>query len=585
MGNEPDVDVKCDPGSADNAIDTAKNKNAGAQAGLQRPPNASLAEPVARSENADVQVGIMDGVEQYPEIPQKSSHAMPKNNIKASIARHISITPLDAFILHMLHFSDRDMSADEIAENVRKWFGETKSMDIRISLVDILADSLMYVNESRVKDGDGNILNCYAASAKAREEYFSIPSNRQRSKIVLETMSRMANQQRRVGRYCHYNLGNSAPHLPSLVVLEPETRESGDMTFPSPSRWDPKTVTAIDVKADSTKHPGRTYRNWKKSADQNIHTLFVAFDVKQMRSIQDALNMNGADRATYTIRVITKEMVGGSQDPEHFELPHLGDSKYLPECALKPVQADTGKAEPHGGSGGKTTVPTDAAQLGKPATTPDTPDGNAPAVPKVEGGGPVKATEPEGSGTELTDDMAVHEQDDSLGTREMQHMSNLEREIYYAINEGLSIEPDSIRIRLGKKEYVPDSSIRKAVSNLCKKKYVIIDYQTKLNKMDSLRGKGPKKTYYRKAIIRKAVLEEDTDPQIGSAKVVPTGAVDDTARNKMVVYSDSGIENMGNARLRGLLMSARTTEHQKDKVMEVLKAKGLALTDNFISFK
>ena len=530
LGNGPEVDVKCDPDSADNATDTAGSGNADIQATPQVQPQAPpqtqpaqstqtqarpaiqptlMAEPVAISENAGAKVEIMDGVEQRSEIPKNDSHAMAKNDIKASVARHIPITPLDAFILHMLYFSDRDMSADEIAENVRKWFGETKSMDIRISLVDILADSLMYVNESRVKDGDGNLLNRYAASAKAREEYFSIPNNRQRSKIVLETMSRMANQQRRVGRYCHYNLTNSVRCLPSLMVLEPETCKSGGMTFPSPSKWDPKSITAIDVKADSTKHPGRTYRNWKKGADQNIHTLFVAFDVKQMRSIQDALNMNGADRATYTIRVITKEMAGGSQDPKHFELPHLGDSKYLPECAPKPVQADTDKAEPHGGFGGKPAAPTCRAQASGPAITPAAPDRNAQAVPKAKSDIPVKAMESEGSGTEPTDDMAVHEHGDDSRTREMQYMGDLEYDIYYVINEGIIAEPDAIRKRLNKKEYVRDSSIREAINNLRKKRHVIMEHQTTRKRTTSPNGKGSKKTYYRKTIMRRAAFESD----------------------------------------------------------------------------
>ena len=61
------------------------------------------------------------------------------------------------------------------------------------------------------------------------------------------------------------------------------------------------------------------------------------------------------------------------------------------------------------------------------------------------------------------------DQEDDLGTREIQHMSSLEHDIYHAINEGQSIEPDSIRKRLNKKEYVPDSSIREAVNSLRKK--------------------------------------------------------------------------------------------------------------------
>ena len=164
-------------------------------------------------------------------------------------------------------------------------------------------------------------------------------------------------------------------------------------------------------------------------------------------------------------------------------------------------------------------------------------------------------------------------------------MSSLEHDIYHAINEGQSIEPDFIRKRLGKKEYIPDSNIREAVNSLRKKRYVVLAHQTTLNKMDSLRGRGTKKTYYRKTIMRKVVLEEDPDPQIGRAKVVPTGRVDDTTMTKMAVYTDNELEEMGPKRLMGLLKSDRTTKRQKDKIMDVLKFKGRGIGNDPPVFK
>ena len=282
--NKPIVDVKCEPDSAENVTNTAKNKNADIRDILQLSPNAPLAKPAAISENAGSKVGIMDGVEQCSKIPQKDSHVMPKNDGMSSIARHIPITPLDVFILHILHFSDRDMTADEISENVRAWFGETKSRDIRISLVDILVESLMYVNERRVKGGDGNVLSRYAVSAKAMDEYFSIPRNNQRKKIVLETMSQIVEEQRRMGRYCKYNLSNSIKYLPSLMVLEPDTNQRDNCTFYSHDEWNSKTATAIDIKIDPARNPSRIYNNWKKSADMNINMFFIVFENKHRDS-------------------------------------------------------------------------------------------------------------------------------------------------------------------------------------------------------------------------------------------------------------------------------------------------------------
>ena len=210
-------------------------------------------------------------------------------------------------------------------------------------------------------------------------------------------------------------------------------------------------------------------------------------------------------------------------------------------------------------------------------------DENASAV-KTKDNIPAKPEEPDNADAEPADD-AIQDQENDLGTREMQHMGDLEHEIYYAINEGLSVEPDAIRKRLGKSEYERDSNIREAINSLRKKKYVIMDHQTTRKKTESLHGKGPKKTYYRKTIMKKAVLKMDPNPPIGRAKVTPTGEADDTTRSKMATYSDADIEKMGPDRLTGLMRSDRTTQRQKLKIMEVLKTKGRGIDDGIPSFK
>ena len=405
--NKPVVDVKCEPDGAENATDMARNENADIQATPQVTPQAPpqtqpvqstqtqtrtamqptlMVEPAAISENASAKVEILDGVEQCQEIPKKESHTMPKNDRMASIARHIPITPLDAFILHMLHFSDRDMTADEISENVRAWFGETKSRDIRVSLVDILVESLMYVNERRVRGGDRNVMSRYTVSAKARDEYFSIPSNKQRTKIVLDTMFQIVEEQRRMGRYCNYNLGNSVKHLPSLMVLEPEIYQSGNQTLYSTDRWNAKTITAIDVKSDPIKHhKGQVYNNWQKNTNQNIHTFFVVFDAKHVDVIKKILVEYGADKTTYSIRVITMDMVKDNKAGDQ-EITQIPDHKYIPECAPKSVLKDALNPKPLDGPRVENTPPVGSASAGKPVNQIQSTFGKSTVVPKAEGG-------------------------------------------------------------------------------------------------------------------------------------------------------------------------------------------------------
>ena len=575
--NKPVVDVKCEPGGAENATDAARNKGADIQVTPQVQPQAPpqtqparstqtqtqpamqptlMVESAAISENAGAKVEIMDGVEQCPEIPQKDSHAMPKNDGMLSIARHIPITPLDAFILHMLHFSDRDMTADEISENVRAWFGEIKSRDIRVSLADILVESLMYVNERRVRGGDRNVMSRYTVSAKARDEYFSIPSNRQRKKIVLETMSQIVEEQRRMGRYCKYNLGNAVKHLPSLMVLEPETYQSGNDTFYSPDRWNPTTITAIDVKIDPLKHhKGQVYNNWQKNTNQNIYTFFVVFNPKHVDVIKKILIEYGADKTTYSIRAITRGMVKDNKAGDQ-EITQLPDHKYIPDCVPKSVLKDTPSHKPSDGPRVKNMTPVGSASDGKTANPVRAEFGGKPtAVPKA-GRGPAKKKE-KNTDTEPTW---------KLEHPYIPHMSELEYDIYNIIGAGLSVEPDDIRMRLGKKDHVSDSSIIKAVTNLREKQCVFMKQQSY--------GDERANNYHKKLILVKFKPGTVPDPKIGRANVVPTEKLDDTTMTKMAVYSDDALARMGPQKLIGLLRSDRTTKRQKDKIIEILTKKG-----------
>ena len=545
-----------------------------------------------------------------------------KKYMQQAVGKGVDLTPLDVAILHMLHFSDRDMTADEISEYVQKWFGKMKSRDIKTSLVDRLVNDIKYVDEKHIKsdDGDGNLLNRYVVSTKARETYFSHAGGGRRagSEFHLGTMFQIGDEQRRMGRYCKYDLGDTGASLPDLMVLEPDTYQSGNVEFYSPDRWNGKLATAVEVETDPSKHPGQIYKNWKKSADMNVDVFFVVFDDKHVDTIKNILDKNNVEKTSYCIRVIDKDIIRNNKAGNQ-EIAQLPDHQYLPECAPKvapsnplktaplesdlkkttmvdvtqatkpadPAQPDTKTEDPAAKTEPEATTPTVAPATGTddkntkqepvldPAASAQTTPGANPTAVVAESGGSAKA-EPgitdTGSAGGSTPQDAV--QDDDLGTREIQHMSSLEHDIYHAINEGLSIEPKYIRMKLGKKEYIPDSSIREVVNTLRKKRYVVMAHQTVLSKMDSLHGRGTKKTYYRKTIMRKVELENDPDPQIGHAKVVPTDKVDDTTMSKMLVYSDTDLEKMGTKRLIGLLRSDRTTKIQKNKIMGLLKAKG-----------
>ena len=554
-----------------------------------------------------------------------------KKYMQQAVGRGVDLTPLDVAILHMLHFSDRDMTADEISEYVQKWFGKMKSRDIKTSLIDRLVNDIKYVDEKHIKsdDGDGNLLSRYVVSTKARATYFSHAGGGRRagSEFHLGTMFQIGDEQRRMGRYCKYDLGDSGQSLPDLMVLEPDTYQSGNVEFYSPDRWNGKLATAVEVETDPSKHPGQIYKNWKKSSDMNVDVFFVVFEKKHVDVIKNILDKNNVEKTTYSIRVIDKDTIRNNKAGD-CEISQIPDHQYLPECSPKvapsnplktaPLECDlkkttmvdvthaTKQAEP-GQPDAKTedaaanTEPETGTPAVAPATDADAPgpdgadgentkqepapgpaasDQTAPGVNAAEAtteSGSDAKSEPGTSGVGPAGGSTPQDavKDDDLGTRNIQHMNDIEYDIYNAINEGLSTEPELIRKRLGKKQHVPDSVIREAVHSLRKKKYVKIDHQTKLNKMDSLRGQGTKKTYYRRQIMLKVELKPDPDPRIGRANVVPTDKLDDTTMTKMAVYPDDALEAMGPQKLIGLLRSDRTSKRQKEKITEVLKKKGL----------
>ena len=593
--------------------------------------------------------------------------------MRQSIVRDITLTPFEAAIVHMLHFSDRDATREELTKELEERFGEIKSSDIMNALKNHLTRDLRYIKENRVKsdDGDVNLSMRYSITSKARETYLSHAAigRRAGSELHLETMFQIAELQMRLGKHCQLDLGDVGASLPDLLILEPETYKYNDRTYLSPDRWNENTAIAVEVETDPTKHTEQIYKNWKKNNEMHLYVWFVVYNEKHFDAIHEILaGKDDVDPSSYSIVTIHKDIAIKNKIAEIVEVPMLSDAptKWLPWCEPENTPKfpygnykSSEKAENVDGIQWNerrqkiiedentrvviigdedleqaTNEPKNAERAGSGQQTPkqeimeqtsmarETAEDTVTEKPiaeqasaeqaNVEGINaivaaidrpytendpsepePIKVTEltdytdsPEAAQTDKTEDNTSKQADveqsgtDSSaiknadrGTSEIYHLSNLEHMIYNVVNEGLSVNPVKIRERIGVNAL--ESDIRKAVNGLHKKGLVAPDLQTRNVRMESLKGGSPKRTYYRERIMVKMELVENPNTAVGQAKMIPGNKVDDTTSSKAATYSDENLETMGRGRLHGLLISDRTTEKQKNKIMELLKAKGV----------
>ena len=154
-----------------------------------------------------------------------SSNTNKDHNVaNHSIVNDVPITPLEACILHMLYFSNRTVTRDEIVMNVMYVFNIADARYVDRLLKERMGRGLGYVRNSVIR-ANGRITGGYSLSENARNTYFSRAAVgvRAGNAIHLDTMFQIADAQMRMGKYCQLNLNAARNGLPNMLILEPET--------------------------------------------------------------------------------------------------------------------------------------------------------------------------------------------------------------------------------------------------------------------------------------------------------------------------------------------------------------------------
>lgn len=238
------------------------------------------------------------------------------------------MSPLETAILHTLHFERRDMSKEEIIEKMRRRF-EVEARDVAQALVNGLVNRLQYASVHNVKDddGDGRLETRYSVSRVAYSSYLSQAAQGRRAggELHVAAIMYMMDHMMSMGNYCIPDLGERDDSAADLLVVEPETYQSKGVTYRDPNIWNEKTMLAIEVETDPSKHWDQAVKNYTKNSDYGYNVWFVTFDAAHKEGLVRHLADAGVPRDNYHVDVWDGGWFGdhGVRDGTFPDIPYL----------------------------------------------------------------------------------------------------------------------------------------------------------------------------------------------------------------------------------------------------------------------
>ena len=241
------------------------------------------------------------------------------------IISNINLSPLEISILYLLYFEKRNMDDDEIGKAVGPLFGEVKTADLMQALVNVLEKEKRYVESRYVVTDDSRSLSMrYSLTAKAFSTHFAWKTRGRPagSDVQIDTMTMIAFQQMRQGRYCLPDFEGTGNGLRGMLIVEPDTVEHGGKRVYSQSWWNDDTALAVAVETDPAKRLDDIYADWNKSHDNGCGMWFITFSEKHRDMIRDSLDSSGVPPVSYAATVFPKRLLTEHNDIM-VELPYI----------------------------------------------------------------------------------------------------------------------------------------------------------------------------------------------------------------------------------------------------------------------
>ena len=217
-------------------------------------------------------------------------------------------TPLEACIIHNMHFDLRDYTRQNIIDRVAVTFPDILQRHVTAGIERLTRERYLAVRYPETDDGDErDSTRRYTLGRRAISTYLSREYGGRRAggddHIDMITTIAAANMQRH--RYCIPDLGHSSKEAPDLLIIEPATIQDkfGNLKL-DPFKWNLKNTLAVEVETDPTKHMDNAVGNYVKNAEAGHKVWFVCFRGDHAEKLDAAIREKHPG-AEYSIDVAT----------------------------------------------------------------------------------------------------------------------------------------------------------------------------------------------------------------------------------------------------------------------------------------
>ena len=250
-----------------------------------------------------------------------------ENYIPTVRFRNMMFKPIDASIIHMMYFDERDWYREEIMNRVGIIFPKIKEKYIMMSIDKLVRDKYIRVMYPKSDDGDRNdSTKRYVLTERTYNTYLSksYGGRAAGSEGHMETILGIMFENMNKHRYCIPDRGDKSGESTDLLILEPaiNTAEDGYTTF-DPHRWNENNVLAVEVETEPIKHIKQTVFNYTKNVDKGYQVWMVCFNERGVKAAEEAIRKERPDFKNIRLDIIDY--------PELFKKHGKNWTQYIPD--------------------------------------------------------------------------------------------------------------------------------------------------------------------------------------------------------------------------------------------------------------
>ena len=273
--------------------------------------------------------------------------------VSSTVTGKMLFTPMEACIVHMMHFDPRDWYREEIMERTKMVFPGVIERTISGALEMLVRERYVRIRYPDTDDGDRyDSRKRYTLDLRANSTYLTQAYGGRRSggEKHNEILFRIMDTNMKRHRYCVPDLGDRGDDAPDLLIVEPAIIQDKDgyLTF-DPHHWSDKNKLAVEVETDPGKHIDHSVYNYTKNIELGYDVWFVCFEERGRAKLEEAIRKKHPKFERCKMDVINVDSIisGKSSIPETFE-ESFHDVKVRNIDAVNAVKFDDlNSTEPH----------------------------------------------------------------------------------------------------------------------------------------------------------------------------------------------------------------------------------------------